>query len=66
MLEKKKIKSDKYCDAACKNEKCGFDAGDCDVDDIKTKLAGYAVSNQVSQWRKIKLEIFVFEILWLF
>lgn len=29
---------DKYCDPACNVEKCGFDAGDCGVADVKIKL----------------------------
>lgn len=29
---------DKYCDAACNKEQCGFDAGDCGVADIQASL----------------------------
>ena len=29
---------DKYCDPACNVNKCGFDAGDCGIKDIKSEL----------------------------
>mmetsp|Transcript_29765 Transcript_29765/g.41873 ORF Transcript_29765/g.41873 Transcript_29765/m.41873 type:complete len:1134 (-) Transcript_29765:66-3467(-) len=31
---------DKYCDRNCKVLECGFDAGDCDVEDIFSKMHG--------------------------
>lgn len=38
---------DKYCDPACKNEACGFDATDCGLDIMRTSMVGYDVTPNV-------------------
>jgi len=32
---------DKYCDRACNNQDCGFDAGDCGFEEVFQKIPGW-------------------------
>lgn len=34
---------DKYCDRACRNLECGYDAGDCEISELFREMQGYAV-----------------------
>jgi hypothetical protein len=38
---------DKYCDRACRNRNCAFDAGDCDVEEIYKSVHGYNLTKEV-------------------
>ncbi|KAK5580536.1 hypothetical protein RB653_000556 [Dictyostelium firmibasis] len=39
---------DKHCDRMCKNEDCGYDAGDCGVEIMFTSMKGYEINSNTS------------------
>lgn len=43
---------DKYCDRMCKNVECGFDAGDCGVEDIFSSMHGVDIT-----WDTTRIEL---------
>ena len=49
---------DKYCDRACRNAACGFDAGDCEIGELYKDLYGVALTQEVSIFYYIDFIIF--------
>eukprot|EP01116_Phalansterium_solitarium_P014565 TRINITY_DN3229_c0_g1_i1.p2 TRINITY_DN3229_c0_g1~~TRINITY_DN3229_c0_g1_i1.p2 ORF type:complete len:1966 (-),score=685.19 TRINITY_DN3229_c0_g1_i1:6465-12362(-) len=35
---------DKYCDRACRNLECGYDAGDCEISELYKEMKGFAIT----------------------